>query len=125
KQITTPQLTPQAMQPSISVKTPPSGNITLRSGSPKKLFKPELRTESVKKSPISSTIFHHNGPTGQLTPTVVLRPRKRAASGLGIDKDGLGSPRVAAILDRRRSISDDAQDFVAQAQASGDVRFDE
>lgn len=120
------QLTPLAVppRPTTPGKTPPMNNVTFRSASPKKLFKAELKA---KNSPASQKkIFSHNVTTGEMTPSVVLKPRdhlRRRSSGVGIDKEGLGSPQVAALLDRRRSIGEDAPAFVPQAQ--GGVRFED
>src|SRR5699024_5905820 len=67
----------------------------------------------------------HNAVTGQSTPQFILRPNKRRSSGLGIDKEGLGSPRVAAMLDKRRSIGDEIPQFVPQDQSKQGVRFED
>ncbi|KAK2772099.1 hypothetical protein FQN53_004778 [Emmonsiellopsis sp. PD_33] len=120
------QRTPPGARPSTPGKTPPSANVAFRSASPKKLFKPELRRASVQNTPpTANKLFHQDGLTGQTTPSFVLRPNRRPSSGLGIDREGLGSPRVAEILDRRRSIGEDAQDFVPQGQPTRGVRFDD
>jgi kinetochore protein Spc7/SPC105 len=111
------QATPQLPQSAIPSKTPPSKNVIMRMASPKKLFKDELKTTSTPPSRKKSTtstpnkLFHQNKTTGVATPSVVLTPKQRRSSGLGLDKAGLGSPRVAAILDRRRSIGEQAKSF--------------
>ncbi|KAF9875691.1 Spc7 kinetochore protein [Colletotrichum karsti] len=69
-------------------------------------------TPSAEKTPNRLDIFQHNPATGARTPTVVLTPQPRRHSGIGADKPGLGSPRVAALLDRRGSLGDAAQEFV-------------
>ncbi|PGH28109.1 hypothetical protein AJ80_00367 [Polytolypa hystricis UAMH7299] len=128
KKRTTPskQVTPQVLRPTTPSKTPPSSNIAFRSASPKKLFKPELRQQSAQKTPnTAKSLFQQDSQTGRATPSFVLRPIERRTSGLGIDKEGLGSPKVAAILDRRRSIGEDAQQFVPQTQPLRGVRFDD
>lgn len=116
---TTPskQPAPQATQSSTPLKTPPSGN---------GLFQPEhQRSANQPKSP-ATALFEHNAATGQSTPQFILRPQKRRSSGLGIDKEGLGSPRVAELLDKRRSIGDEASQFVPQElPKEGGVRFED
>lgn len=126
---TTPskQLTPQPLRPSTPGKTPPSSNITFRSASPKKLFKHEIRASAKQShSPGRGHLFENDEQTGESTPAIILRPpHSRRSSGLGIDKEGLGSPKVAAMLDRRRSIGEDAQEFVPQEESSRRLRFDD
>ncbi|EAW11344.1 kinetochore-microtubule binding complex subunit SPC105 [Aspergillus clavatus NRRL 1] len=118
--------TPQNNQSLTLSQTPPS-NKSARSASSKKLFQPELREiASQRKSPGRKSIFGQTGTTGDSTPLFPLRPHeKRRSSGLGIDKEGLGSPRVAAILDKRRSIGEDAPRFVPQEQPKSGVRFED
>ncbi|KAL1966659.1 hypothetical protein VTN77DRAFT_4070 [Rasamsonia byssochlamydoides] len=120
------QLTPQPLQPSTPGKTPPSSNMTFRSASPsKKLFRQEIASATKSQSPRRGNLFESDAKTGQSTPAFILRPHPRRSSGLGIDKEGLGSPRVAEMLDRRRSIGEDAQEFVPQAQPPRQLRFDD
>ncbi|OAX82214.1 hypothetical protein ACJ72_03435 [Emergomyces africanus] len=120
------QVTPRGSRSTAPGKTPPSNKVAFRSASPKKLFVPELRQASAKKTPPSSRkLFHQDNITGQATPSFVLHPHKRPSRGLGIDQEGLGSPRIAEILDRRRSIGEDSQTFVPQGQISRGVRFDD
>ena len=121
KQLSTPtkkpatpqkQLTPTPSKPTIPSKTPPSKNVTFRSASPKKLFKSEIRRSGGTPKPASSRkLFTEDGLRGVSTPSIVLTPRRRGNTGVGIDREGMGSPRVAALLDRRRSIGDDAKSF--------------
>lgn len=42
---------------------------------------------------------------------MVLTPQQRKLSGRGVDREGLGSPRVSALLDRRTSIGDSSETF--------------
>ena len=127
KKPTTPskQLTPVPARPTTPGKTPPSKNITLRTGSPKKLFKAEIKNAASPKSVLSNPLFEEDVTTGISTPSIVLKPRRRRSSGLGIDKEGLGSPRVTELLDRRGSIGEQAAKFVPQAQAHNGVRFED
>jgi len=124
------QLTPQSTRPTTPGKTPPSKNVSMRTASPKKLFKAETRAEA-KNAPDSTPrptglnpLFHKDLNTGATTPSVVLKPRRRRSSGLGIDREGLGSPRVTALLDRRASIGENAKAFVAQGYLPASVRFE-
>ena len=127
KKPTTPskQLTPVPARPTTPGKTPPSKNVTLRTGSPKKLFKAEIKNAASPKLVMSNLLFQEDNTTGISTPSIVLKPRRRRSSGLGIDKEGLGSPRVTEILDRRGSIGEQAAKFVPQARAHTGVRFED
>ncbi|KAK7999961.1 hypothetical protein PG990_012561 [Apiospora arundinis] len=60
-----------------------------------------------------------NPSTGVSTPRVVLTPQPRRVSGIGADRSGLGSPKVAALFDRRESIGDSASKFVPGRAARG------
>jgi kinetochore protein Spc7/SPC105 len=125
---TTPskQLTPQP-RPTTPSKTPPSANVTFRSASPKKLFKPELKQSAEKQKSSRLSIFEQDLSTGQSTPRIVLQPREgRRSSGVGIDKEGLGSPRVAALLDKRLTLGENTPQFVPQERPRvGGVRFED
>ncbi|PYH98205.1 Spc7-domain-containing protein [Aspergillus ellipticus CBS 707.79] len=119
------QSTPQAIGIS-STTTPPSKTPDLQSASPENPLqsKPQAPT-SMRKSPRRKSLFGNNA-TGESTPQFVLNPHgKRRSSGLGIDKEGLGSPRVAAMLDKRRSIGEEAPEFVPQEQSKQGVRFED
>ncbi|KAI9826724.1 MAG: hypothetical protein M1819_007269 [Sarea resinae] len=119
------QVTPQAVRPSVPGKTPPSKNITFRSASPKRLFKSEIKKASSTPESIKHTsLFQQDANTGLATPMVVFTPQNRRSSGLGLDK-GLGSPRVAALLDRRRSIGEDATSFTPQGSSWKRVRMED
>ena len=129
KKVSTPskQVTPLVgPRPTTPGKTPPSKDVSLRTGSPKKLFEKEL--DNVNPSPKASTqnhIFGSSNRNGAPIPHIVLKPRRRRSSGLGIDKEGLGSPRVTELLDRRSSIGQSAQSFVSQGKAPAGVRFED
>jgi kinetochore protein Spc7/SPC105 len=133
KPVTPPkQLTPQPSRPTTPGKISPSKNVVMRSSSPKRLFAPEIK--SSRSTPTSTTprkvatpnkLFQKDLRTGLATPSVVLTPQ-RSISGVGADKVGLGSPRVAALLDRRGSIGEKAAAFTAgQAGLNRGVRFDD
>lgn len=97
--------------PSTPTKTPPSNKSPAKSGN--------------NKSPQRNSLFERNATTGESTPSFVLQPRDRRSSGLGADKEGLGSPRVAAMLDTRRSLGEEIPKFVPQEQQTRGVRFDD
>ena len=59
-----------------------------------------------------SKLFRQDPHTGLNTPRVILTPQSRRLSGQGADRPGLGSPRVAEIIDRRSSIGEAAEEFV-------------
>ncbi|OAA46938.1 chromosome segregation protein [Metarhizium rileyi] len=58
------------------------------------------------------SLFRDDAKTGGRTPTIVLTPQTRRLSGLGADKNGLGSPQVTALFDRRSSLGESATDFI-------------
>ncbi|KAL4926574.1 kinetochore-microtubule binding complex subunit SPC105 [Aspergillus undulatus] len=119
------QLT-QADRPSTPGQTPPSRSEEARNASPQKLFQNEVHvSNSRRKSPGRRSLFGQNA-AGESAPLFVLRPPgARRSSGLGIDREGLGSPKVAAMLDKRRSIGEEAGNFVPQEKRSQGVRFED
>ena len=124
------QFTPQMMRPTTPGKTPPSKNVTMRTASPKKLFKAEIKEaknapDSTPRRDVPNPLFRRDLATGITTPSIVLKPRRRRSSGLGVDREGIGSPRVTALLDRRVSISDSSKAFVAQGHGHAGVRFED
>ncbi|KAL6716387.1 hypothetical protein ACLMJK_005953 [Lecanora helva] len=123
------QLTPQPTRPTTPGKTPPSKNVAVRSASPKKLFKAEMNAD-VKSTSNSSTkpisphpLFNTEVSAGAIKPRIELKPHRRRSSGLGADREGLGSPQVTNLLDRRSSIGKSAKAFVSQGPPAGGVRF--
>jgi len=134
KKPTTPskQSTPQPSLPTTPGKTPPSKNVVMRTSSPKRLFKAEIKAatsstpQSVKsKNATPNKLFQQDKKTGVATPSFVLTPQRRLSSGVGLDREGLGSPRVAAILDRRGSIGEMGRPFVPSqlSKAGRGVQF--
>ena len=124
------QFTPQMMRPTTPGKTPPSKNVSMRTASPKKLFRAEIKEaknapDSTPRRDVPNPLFRKDLATGITTPSIVLKPRRRRSSGLGIDREGIGSPRVTALLDRRTSISDSSKAFVAQGHSHAGVRFED
>lgn len=70
------------------------------------------QAKTTPKSPRSSTkastgLFQQDS----TLPLVVLTPQRPKLSGVGIDRSGVGSPRVTEILNRRSSIGDSAAAF--------------
>jgi kinetochore protein Spc7/SPC105 len=136
KPATPTKLTPQLARPTTPSKTPPPKNVAVRSASPKRLFKEEIQASSStpqsakgsakgKKAATPSKLFTEDKTTGSATPNFILTPQARRSSGIGLDREGLGSPRVAALLDRRVSIGDQAKSFVpGQLDVGRGVRFD-
>ncbi len=131
KKPTTPtkRMTPKPTRAPSPTKTPPSKNVSMRSASPKRLFKQAV--ESTTPEPASHKIatpnklFQNDKTTGLATPSFILTPQPRRSSGIGLDKVGLGSPKVAALLDRRGSIGTHAKSFVPSGldHASPAVHF--
>ncbi|ETI29212.1 hypothetical protein G647_01665 [Cladophialophora carrionii CBS 160.54] len=106
------QITPIPTKPESPNKTPLSANVVHRGASPKKLFKAEIKARA---SPASTKRNHLFSP-GSQTPSIVLKATRpsiarRRSSGIGIGKNGIGSPRVTELLDRRSSIGDAAPHF--------------
>jgi kinetochore protein Spc7/SPC105 len=96
-------------------RTPPSV-IGSRSSSPMRNLSSPVKT--TPRSPSKSKLFHQDPSTGLSTPRVVLTPQGRRLSGVGADRPGLGSPRVAEIFERRESIGEAADAFVPSQPAN-------
>ena len=96
-------------------RTPPS-IIGGRSSSPMRNLSSPAKT--TPRSPAKLKLFHQDPSTGLSTPRVILTPQGRRLSGVGADRPGLGSPRVAEIFERRESISDAATSFVPSQPAN-------
>ena len=130
----TKQLTPLPAKAGTPNKTPIIAGVAHRGASPKKLFQEEIKARaspaSVQTSQ-SQNLFARDEHTGQQTPSVVLqatRPRqhlRRRSSGVGIDQEGYGSPRITEMLVRRESIGDSAAAFRLQPQSKGRLRFED
>ncbi|KAI5467379.1 hypothetical protein BGZ63DRAFT_371089 [Mariannaea sp. PMI_226] len=107
-------LTPRAEPASSNAPTPRASVRNSRSASPKRSSpaKSNSRTPSPVKSVPRSKLFQGHTSAGNRTPTVVLTPQGRRLSGLGADRAGLGSPQIAALIDRRGSIGDVASEFL-------------
>ncbi|RAH77308.1 Spc7-domain-containing protein [Aspergillus japonicus CBS 114.51] len=117
--------TPTVNAPSNTQSTTPSRDAGAENASPQKLSQSELQEPASNTSPRRNSLFGESV-NGKPAPLFVLQPHgKRRSSGLGIDKEGLGSPRVAAMLDKRRSIGEEAPEFVPQEQSKQGVRFED
>ncbi|KAJ9158539.1 Spc7-domain-containing protein [Coniochaeta hoffmannii] len=104
--------------PTPAIATPsraaPPKMIGSRSSSPRRRQSSPISTPQPANKPkrsLSSSLFHQDPTTGATTPRVILSPKRRRLSGVGIDRPGLGSPRIAELLDRRESIGDAASSF--------------
>ncbi|KAL8400092.1 hypothetical protein RB594_000481 [Gaeumannomyces avenae] len=106
---------PQPQTPSKSVASSPPKFIGSKSRSPVRFSSPKVRATPQSSPRPRSTgpgVFQQNRVTGSTTPLIVLTPQTRRLSGIGADRSGLGSPKIAQILERRGSIGDAARDFV-------------
>jgi kinetochore protein Spc7/SPC105 len=117
--------TPSLLGHTTPSKTSPSRNIIKKNASPKKLVKPQTPQRSpAQLQTQAAQLFTKDSHSGEATPSIVLNPPFRRSSGMGVDKPGLGSPRVTALLERRRSIGDDAKTFILQNEAAKSVTFE-
>ncbi|KAJ0108908.1 hypothetical protein J7T55_005451 [Diaporthe amygdali] len=84
-----------------------------RLGLPSRNQSPQAKFTPLSKSPArpSSSLFQRDSTTGSRTPLVVLTPQRPKLSGVGVDRSGIGSPRVTELLGRRSSIGDSAATF--------------
>lgn len=112
------QVTPRTTRRSTHSETTPSQSASLGDSQQTKPQGSASKRASVDRK----NDFQHSEVKGDSTPLFSLKPRERRSSGLGIDKEGLGSPSVAAMLDKRRSIGHEASQFVPQVQG---VRFED
>ena len=129
------QLTPAAAKSTSPKRTPMlTANVTTRGASPKKLFAKEIQQRASpagRKSPRKShdPLFSKDEATGLHTPKVVLRAPKphqhlrRRSSGVGVDNEGTGSPRVSEILSRRESIGEGSSSFQLQKGSKRQIHF--
>ncbi|KAI1804712.1 Spc7-domain-containing protein [Daldinia bambusicola] len=128
REITTPKSakptnasTPNSQKPRTPLRTSPRRKS--KSPAPTNQSGPDVSStpkSATKKNQLS--VFQQDPATGLSTPRVILTPQKRRLSGVGADRPGLGSPKVAAIFDRRESIGDSADDFVPR-EPSRSVAF--
>ena len=99
-------------------------NSTSRHASPEHKLSPgpQLTPRAARSEARSETSPSKRTPLKEFVPHSVPRSAEKRSSGLGIDREGLGSPSVAAMLDKRRSIGDEAPQFVPRLQG---VRFED
>jgi len=123
--------TPKSDLPPATIKETPQKITVTHSKSPREKFDDEFRIESATTKPsvtnqslTPNKLFQKDHNTGAAIPSIILTPQKRRSSGIGVDRVGLGSPQVAALLDRRASIGDQAIVFTF-SDASRGVRFDD
>lgn len=101
-QATTPS---KSLSPRKPLSQPGTANRTIAASprrTPTSISKPKLPLSAHKPTPVSRI----------MSPLVVLTPQQRRLSGLGADRAGLGSPRVAEMFDRRESLGQTAEAFV-------------
>lgn len=122
----TPFKNSAASSPAVATpsRTPPPKMIGSRSSSPKRRHSPTLSTpksgtKSSTRQSLPTSLFHQDPTTGATTPRVILSPKRRRLSGVGIDRAGLGSPKIAELLDRRESIGDSASSFSPATVSQG------
>jgi len=119
----------KASRPITPGKTPPTKNATLqRETTPKKLFQEELLESASKKTgftPVGAQSLRFDATAENTMANAYpnMSPAKRRVSGFGLDKAGLGSPRVAALLDRRASIGEQAGTFTPSKVGARMIRF--
>ncbi|SPO07684.1 related to spindle pole body protein [Cephalotrichum gorgonifer] len=110
--------TPKRAASPAKVSAPRRAASPAKSSTPKRATHPETlqrktpeRENSEPDVSKGNSLFVDDPKTGSKTPTVVLTPQRRQLSGLGVDREGLGSPRVSALLDRRISIGESSETF--------------
>ncbi|KAI1448724.1 Spc7-domain-containing protein [Annulohypoxylon stygium] len=118
--MSTKQSTPNKQGPRTPLKDSPSRNFKSPTSAGWRNSNHATSTpRSASKNGQRMSIFQQDPSTGLSTPRVVLTPQSRRLSGLGADRPGLGSPKVAAIFDRRGSIGESADDFVPRDGGRG------
>lgn len=119
------QMTPRVVRPTTPGKTPPVKDVAMRTGSPKKLFKSEIKqAASIPDRPNTHSFSPLDLKLNQsVVPDVSTKPRSRRLSGLGFDRDGIGSPRVTEIRRKRISINESSEVFRLDGQPREGVRF--
>ncbi|KAI1205429.1 Spc7-domain-containing protein [Annulohypoxylon truncatum] len=114
------QSTPNKQGPRTPLKDSPSRKSKSPASTTRQISNRSTSTpRSASKNGQSTSIFQQDPSTGLSTPRVILTPQSRRLSGLGADRPGLGSPKVAAIFDRRESIGEAADNFVPREGARG------
>jgi len=130
------QLTPAPTKSTSPTRTPVLVNVTQRGASPKILFAKEIHqraSPATRKSPRKQhdILFSRDETTGLHTPKVVLHAPKphqhlrRRSSGIGMDNQALGSPRISELLSRRSSIGDAVPEFQLCGSQKQQLRFED
>lgn len=124
------QHTPKSNLPAAAIKQTPQKDTIMHTISPRQMLGADFiiksstpKPSTLKKSLAPNKLFQKDHATGAAIPSIILTPQRRRSSGVGVDRTGLGSPRVAAVLDRRVSIGDQAVAFTVGDLTRG-VRFD-
>ena len=118
------QITPMVGRPMTPGKTPPRKNVTLRTGSPKKLFKGEIKTANTTPDRSTSKVPSNDPKSNQLAILDIDTDfNHRSLSGVGLDRTGIGSPRVTDLLSGRSSIVESSETFRLNGHAREAVRF--
>lgn len=65
-----------------------------------------------KDSAPAETSSSYDPPMAAQSSSTYVTPQRRRVSGVGADRSGLGSPKIAEVIDRRSSIGDSASKFV-------------
>lgn len=97
-------LTPSPTKTRSAAKSPKAKMVSAKASTPVK----NSKVASTTVTPSRSSQKQSNTQPG----LVLQTPPSRRLSGIGADRDGLGSPTVASIIDRRASIGDSASHFV-------------
>ncbi|KAJ3495567.1 hypothetical protein NLG97_g3300 [Lecanicillium saksenae] len=82
------------------------------SNSPSKATAKSPAIPTAKSSNNATPVSARKTEATKPSPADYATPQGLRASGLGVDRSGLGSPRIAEVLDRRSSIGDSATKFV-------------
>ncbi|KPI39629.1 Kinetochore protein spc7 [Cyphellophora attinorum] len=125
----TKQLTPLPARVATQNKTPVNTAVDQKTASPKRLFQDEIKARQSpalarNASPGKTAIFSQDMPSVILSAVRPQLTRKRS-SGIGIDQEGFGSPRVAEMLNRRSSIVDSAAEFKLDVGQRSRLRFED
>ena len=113
------------IKPSTPTKTPPSASVEMRKTTPKKLFQKEIEANRSPENR-NPTLFKESQPGEQQTPQILLAPKNGDSQPPATSIEGKlhsGSPQIAAIVDRRTSIANNADVFAPQGISRG-VSFD-
>lgn len=97
----------QAPTPSRSKSRTPSPE---KDSSPVRMISPAKKTATPSPRRPRPSLFQQRS-ADKRTPPVVLTPQRRL-SGVGADRQGLGSPQVTAMFDRRESLGDASTEFM-------------